>query len=457
MEISMSGFENNLTEGNVAKQLIRFSLPFILSNIVQSFYAVADMVIVGHFSNANNMSGVNIGGQVTFLVTNAVIGLSVGATVLIGQYLGSGKKNEIKETIGTLFSTLLVLAVVITAGMLFLNEPLLKLINTPAESFAESKSYFNITLLGTVFIFAYNALSAIMRGMGDSKNPLKFVTIACFVNIVLDFILVKYYNMGATGAAIATVFSQAISVILCVLYLKKNGFIFDFAISSLKFHSERLKMLLKIGIPTMLNNITVSISFLFLTSFVNNLGVTASAAVGAVGKFNSFAILPAIAMSSAISAMSAQNFGAGKTDRAVKTMKTGLVIAIAISYSIFVLTQLFPEVFLRVFNNEPELVETGVTYLRVFSFDYLFVPVIFCLNGLFIGAGHTTFSLFNSIISSLAVRIPAAYIFGTVLGKGLSGFALGAPFASGIALVIAIIFFFSGRWKKRVIASTIEL
>lgn len=453
----MARFENNLTEGSVAKQLFRFSLPFIISNFIQSLYSVADMIIVGQFSDQNNMSGVNIGGQATMLVTNAVIGLCVGATVLIGQYLGSGKKKEIKDTIGTLLSTLFVLAVVITTLMLFLNEPLLRLLNTPAKSFNESRNYFNITLLGTIFIFGYNALSGVMRGLGDSRNPLIFVSIACSINVVLDLILVAVFDMGAAGAAIATVISQAISMILCVIYLKSKDFIFDFALSSFRFHTERLKLILKIGIPTMLNNIMVTISFLFLTAFVNDLGVTASAAVGAVGKFNMFAILPAIAISSAVSAMSAQNIGANKTDRAVKTMKVGMIMAISICYLLFIITQLFPEVFLRVFSNDEDLIAAGVSYLRIFSYDFLFVPLLFALNGLFIGSGHTTFSLFNSVVSSLLVRIPAAYIFGIVLEKGLPGFAMGAPFASSIALVIALTYYFTGHWKKRVIHTTIEL
>jgi putative MATE family efflux protein len=296
-----------------------------------------------------------------------------------------------------------------------------------------------------------------MRGMGDSKNPLKFVFIACVTNIVLDLLLVAGFHMGAAGAAIATVFSQAISVILCIIYLKRNNFIFDFSKSSFGFHSERLKMLMKIGIPTLFNNVTVSVSFLFLIGFANSLGVIASAAVGAVGKFNSFAILPAIAMGSAVSAMCAQNLGAGKRDRAIKTMKIGIYIAASISVSIFILTQLFPDIFIRIFNSDEELVQAGVTYIRSFSFDYLFTSVLFCINGLFIGAGHTTFSLINGMISSLVVRIPVAYLFGKVLGMGLSGFGLGAPFASGVALIFALVFLFTGKWKKQVIDTIPEL
>ena len=215
----MAKFENDLVKGNVAKQLFLFALPILISNLIQTLYSVADMIIVGQFAGAASMSGVNIGGQVTFLITNMVFGLSVGATVLIGQYLGANNRKAIEKTIGTLFTSLFVLAIVLTIAMLILQKPLLRLIKTPEESFDEASRYFFVTTLGNIFIFAYNALSAVMRGLGDSKNPLVFVGVACITNIVLDYIFVAVFNTGATGAAIATVISQAVSVILCVIIL----------------------------------------------------------------------------------------------------------------------------------------------------------------------------------------------------------------------------------------------
>jgi len=397
------------------------------------------------------MSGVNIGSQITLLITNMVLGLSVGATVLIGQYLGAGNREALKETIGTLLSTLIVLAVAITVVMIWLQEPLLRLIKTPEESFSEAKAYFFITMLGTIFIFGYNALSAIMRGMGDSKNPLIFVAVACVINIFLDVWLVCGLEMGAAGAALATVISQAASMILCVIYLVKNNFVFDFKLSSFSFHRERLKLLLKIGIPTSVQNVTTSISFLFLTTLVNSLGVIASAAVGAVGKLNGFAILPAVAMSSSVSAMAAQNIGAGKIERAKKTMFAGMTIAISISAIVFLFINLFPEQLLRIFGDDVAMIEQGKTYIRAFSFDYLIVPFVFSFNGLFIGSGHTTFSLINSCISSLFGRIPAAYILGVVCDLGLFGFGIGAPIASSLALIMGLCYYLSGRWQKMTI------
>lgn len=448
--MATSTLEHNLSKGNVTTQLIKFALPFLVSNLIQSLYSVADMVIVGQFAGTAAMSGVNIGSQATMIITNIIFGLCVGATVLVGQYLGAGDRNAIKEVIGTLFTGLFILAGVITVIMLILTEPMLHLIQTPAEAFADAKSYFIITMLGTVFIFGYNALSSVMRGLGDSKNPLYFVTIACFTNIALDLLLVAVIPMGAAGAAIATVISQALSMVLCIFYLRKKNFIFDFKLSSFKMHKLRVRQIITVGLPSAIQNGTVGVSFMFLTAFANSFGYAASAALGAVSKYNGFAILPAIAMSSSVSAMAAHNIGAGEYERAKKTMLTGMICAVAITYPVFILTQMFPETIIKVFNDDPALLTYGVEYLRVFAFDYLIVPFVFSLNGLYTGAGHTRFSLFNSLISSLLARIPASYIFGFTFNWGLRGIGVGAPFATVVALIVSTIFFFSGRWKKRI-------
>lgn len=450
----MAKFENNLAKGNVIKQLILFSLPVLLSNLIQSLYSTVDMLVVGQYAGAVAMSGVNIGGQVSFLITNMVFGLSIGATVLIGQYMGAEDRKSMQETIATLFVSLFVASVVLTVTMIILQDPLLRLIQTPPESYAEAKIYFFISMLGTIFIFGYNALSAVMRGMGDSRNPLIFVGVACGVNIVLDLLFVAVFGMGAAGAALATVISQAISMILCIVYLKRNNFIFDFSLQSFKCATvKQLKLILKIGIPTSIQNVATSASFLFLTALVNSLGVMASAAVGAVGKLNGFAILPGVAMSTSVSAMSAQNIGAGKFDRARKTMFAGMAIAMAISALIFAVITMFPEACMSLFSSEPELVACGVEYMKSFKYDYFIAPLCFCFNGLFIGSGHTTFSLVNGIMSSLLFRIPASYLFGITMGMGLLGVGLGAPIASGAALAFAIIFFLTGKWKTRVVHS----
>ncbi len=443
--------QKNLAKGNVAKQLILFAIPFIISNLIQTLYSVADMVIVGQFNGTYSMSGVNIGGQVTMLLMNVAIGISTGGTIMIAQSVGAEKTKQLQKIIGTLLTSLLVAALIMTILMLVLKNPILKLIHTPEESFQEASIYLAVTALGTVFIFGYNALSAIMRGMGDSKSPLIFVTIACFANIILDLLLVGVFHQGAFGAAIATIFSQALSMLLCVVYLKKRGFVFDFGIQSFRIDKVQLEGILKLGIPLTIQNMITNLSFLFMTTLVNYIGVTASAAVGAVGKYNGFAILPAIAMNAAISAMVAQNIGAEKEDRAIKTMLTGLGISYLISVTIFILTRLFPEEVLMMFSSDPELIKVGVPYLFAFSYDYLLVPAAFCLVGFFIGTGHTTFSLINNIMSSIVIRIPAAYLLSDTLGLGLEGVGLAVPFATACTVILSLWFFFSGKWKKKTV------
>ena len=445
----MSSFEKNLSEGNVAKQLILFSLPFLASNIIQSLYSVADMLIVGRFSGTTSMSGVNLGSQVTLILTNIVVGLCTGGTVLIAQYLGAKRRKDMQETTATLLTTLTMAAIAITVLMLILKKPILHLIQTPAESFAEADRYLTVTVLGLIFIFGYNVFSAVMRGMGDSKRPLYFVLIACITNVVLDLVLVAGLKMGALGAAIATVFSQAVSMITCIVVMIRNDFVFDFKPSSFSIKKEKAVKSWKLGTPTAIQNGITSISFMIITTLVNVIGgVNASAAVGVVAKFNSFAVLPAVAMGASISTMCAQNIGAGKWDRAVKTCKIGTVIAFCISGCIFIVAQTSFEHILRLFNDEPEMLKYGVQYIRTFSFDYLLMPFVFCINGLFTGAGHTAFSMVNNMLSAIVLRVPVAVAFGLVLNLGLTGVGLGGPMASVGAIILIVVFLISGRWKE---------
>ena len=442
---------NNLSKGNVVKQLILFATPFIISNLIQTLYSVADMIVVGQFSGTVSMSGVNIGGQVTMILTNLAVGLTAGATVLIAQSVGAEKTGKLQKVIGTLFSFLFIMAIFMTLFMLVFHSQILKAIRTPAESFKEASNYLNVTALGTIFIFGYNALSAIMRGMGDSRSPLYFITIACLTNVVLDLLLVAVFHMGATGAGIATIISQGLSMLLCILYLIRKKFVFDFRLRSFRIDKAQLKAILKLGIPISVQNLISNLSFLFMTTLVNGYGVTASAAVGAVGKYNGFAILPAIAMNAAISTMCAQNLGAGREDRARKTMKTGLLIAAVISYTIFILTRLFPEQILGMYAKEDEMIRVGIPYLKAFSIDYLLVPFAFSMNGLFIGAGHTTYSLFSNILSGIIIRMPMAYLFSEVFGMGLFGVGLAVPAATLGAIICNSWFYLSGRWRKQVV------
>ncbi|MCL2881069.1 MAG: MATE family efflux transporter [Treponema sp.] len=448
----MSRIENDLSKGNVLTKLVLFAIPFLASNLIQSLYNVGDMIIVGRFCGAVSMSAVNIGGQVTFILTNTVMGLCMGGTILIGQYMGAGNRIALKRVIATLITFLVILSLAITIIMLLVRVPVLRLIRTPSESFAESDIYLTVTITGIIFIFGYNALSAILRGMGNSKQPLYFVTIASVVSIVLDFLFVGAFKWGAFGAALSTVLAQALSVFLCINYMVKNNFQFDFKFQSFRIYRKQLRLIFKIGLPTCIQNSVTGISFIFLTAIVNIIGgVSASAGVGAVGKFNSFAFMPIIAMSASISAMSAQNFGAGRIDRAAETCRIGTIFSVCVSYLFFALVMIFPASIMSIFGSDPMMIRDGVTYFRSFAFDFLLIPFIFCINGLLIGGGHTLFTLITGILSAVLLRVPVCYFFGISLGWGLTGVGLGAPAASAGVLLVIVIYLFTGKWKHNVI------
>ena len=445
----MSESSHNLTEGSVLKQLSRFCLPFLLSNFLQAMYNVTDTLVVSWFAGPNTVSGVSIGGQITMICMHFAIGFTVGGTVLISQYFGAKKHEELSRTIGTMFTTLAILAVAITVLVIAFARPILRLVNTPPEAMDEAYWYLVICMSGCIFTFGYNAVAAILRGMGDSKNPLYFVLIAGVVNTLLDLPFVGVFHWGAAGDAASTIIAQALSLVLAVMYLKKKQFVFSFQLSNFRIDPERFKQILKIGLPNSIQNVVVGMSFLAMMILVNRFGVNASAAMGIVGKYNGFAILPAIAMSSSVSSMAAQNIGAGKTDRAKKVLRTGIMLALPIGVFFFCLSYFAPQAIMRVFTNNPDVIAQGMEYMRFFSIDYIVVSVLFCTNGLLMSAGMTTFTMFNGILSSIALRIPVAYLFGVTWGMGLSGIGLAAPAASLGSLILALIFYKSGTWTRK--------
>ena len=441
--------EKNLTEGNVVKQLFRFCLPFLLSNFLQAMYNFTDTLVVSWFAGPDTVSGVANGGQITLVSMNFAIGFTVGGTVLISQFFGAKKEEELNKTIGTMFSILTILAVVITALVIIFAKPLLTLVETPEEAFSEAYLYLVICMSGTIFTFGYNAVSAILRGMGDSKNPLFFVLIAGVLNTLLDLPFVGIFGWGAAGDAASTVIAQALSFVLAVIYLKKRDFVFKFKLENFRIDVDRLKQIIKIGLPNSVQNVVVGISFLIMMKFVNQFGVNASAAMGMVGKFNGFAILPALAMSSSVSSMAAQNIGAGRHDRASATMRSGMMLAAPIGMLFFAIAFFFPDAVMRIFTNKPEVISMGIEYIRFFSIDYLIVPFAFCINGLLMGSGMTTFTMINGMLSSVLLRIPFAYLMGIVLDFGLPGIGMAAPAATVGGLIIAFIFYKTGTWKKK--------
>lgn len=439
----------SLTEGNIPILLTRFAIPYMLANLLQALYGAADMIIVGQFTDAAGLSAVAIGSQFIFMINSIIIGLSMGGTIMIGRYFGAGREHEISDTIGTMLTLFVALSVVITAGLLFFIDPIVSLLGTPADAFEQTKGYIFINVAGIATMFAYNALSAIFRGFGDSTSPLIFIAVACIVNVIGDLVLVGALGWGAPGAAIATIGAQGLSAVLAVIYARRAGYHFDFRLSSMRIDRKKLAALLRIGLPMAVQFSLTGISFIFIMATVSRMGgVIASAAIGITGKINGFTMLPPMSFSAAISAMVAQNMGAGKPQRAFATMKSGLTVSLAFGIPTFIMLFLFPQPVISIFTPDSELIAATASYLRSFSLDCILVCFVFCMNGFFNGCGRTSFTMANNIFSAFALRVPATWILSGIPGAGLFTVGFAAPIASIQAIAVSFLYLKSGRWKK---------
>lgn len=449
----MDGIVNDLTTGSIKKQLIKFSIPFFLTNLIQSFYNIIDIMIVSAFCGSSGIAGAAIGGNITNTVTYMIIGLCNGGAIMVAQYAGMKREDDLKETIGTTFGVMIILSVISTALTLIFAEPILRMLNTPEEAFLQTKTYFSICMIGSVFIFGYNSICAVLRGLGNSKTPMYFGVGACVLNIILDFLFVGAMKMDVAGAAMATVISQAAALAGCVIYLKKGGFVFEFKLSGFRISGSKAQTIFKLGLPGAIQNMIVSGGFLMVSSITNSLGVNAASGVAVAAKINNFAQQPAGAVGMALSSITGQNVGAGLYDRARESLKTAVWLSMIIGIIMFVIVQIFPAQLMRLIVSDGDVIAEAMPYLRITAFDYLLVALIFPLNGLCNGSGHTLFTMIPSVVSSVIARVPIAYICAKTLGWGLFGVGLSTPTGTVSAIIICAWFYFSNRWCRTTISS----
>lgn len=423
---------NDLTQGSVFKALFVFAVPFLIANILQSLYGAVDLFVVGRYCQATSVAAVSTGTQVTQIVMSLITGLTLGSTILIGEGMGAKEYDRVRKTIGTTLTVFTVFALLLTVLFLVGKRPLLKLLNTPEESFEETVQYVAVCSMGNLFVCGYNAISAILRGYGDSTRPMIFVGIACVLNMVLDFIFVKYAGLGVRGTALATVLSQAVSMIIAILYLKKNHFIFDFRLSSFRPVGAIVKKLVVVGVPISLQELMVRISFLYLMMVMNSCGVYAAAIVGISSKYDVFAMLPATSMANALTAITAQNMGAGRPERARKSLWYGMSFALFISFLFWLMAQWNPQLMIRVFSRDADVIAAGVPFFRSCSYDYMMVAMVFCLNGYLNGRQKTVWTMVSCSGGALLLRIPLVYLFSRLFAGDLGRLGMIAPVVSGI-------------------------
>ena len=436
----MTNDKADFTQGNILKKLIAFMMPILGALILQAAYGAVDLLVVGRFGSTSGLSAVSTGSQVLNLVTFVVIQFAMGITVLIARYLGEKRPERIGAVIGGGAVVFTMMSVALFIAMVGFARPISVLMQAPAEAVDLTASYVRICGAGIFFIVAYNLLSAIFRGLGDSKSPLLFVLVACIVNIIGDLVLVAGLHMDAAGAAIATVTAQALSVVFAVMLLLKKDL--PFAITKKDFRlNPQCRKFLKIGLPLALQEFLTQISFLALCAFVNRLGLEASSGYGVACKIVNFAMLVPSSLMQSMASFVSQNIGAGKKKRAKQSMFTGIGVGLAVGCVVFVLVLFKGDVLCSVFSTDAAVIQNGFAYLKGFAPETLVTAILFSMVGYFNGNNKTVWVMTQGLIQTLLVRLPLAYFMSIQPNASLTKIGLAAPVATTVGIVLNVGFF----------------
>lgn len=439
--------QKNLTQGSVLKNLIRFSLPYLLSCFLQTFYGLADLFITGRFNGADTITAVSVGSQITHMLTVVIAGLAMGTTVTIGRAVGAEKGEQISKTAGNTVTLFAAFALGATLVLILCLDGIVNVISTPPEAAAQAKSYLFICFIGVPFITAYNVISGIFRGLGDSRTPMYFVAAAGIVNVLLDYLLIGFFGMGAAGAALATVISQAVSVLLALAAMLRMKLGLRLCRQDFVPAREAMAAILRVGIPIAAQDGFIQISFLVITAIANGRGVNVAAAVGIVEKLISFFFLVPSAMLSSVSAIASQNAGAGKHGQGRKALRYGVCICVVFGLAAALFCQFGAEGIVGLFaKGETEVVRLGAGYLKSYVFDCAAAGIHFCFSGYFCAYGKAGFSFAHNLISVLLVRIPGAYLASVFFPDTLYPMGWAPPAGSLLSVLLCVVFFL---WMKK--------
>ncbi|MCI9284074.1 MAG: MATE family efflux transporter [Lachnospiraceae bacterium] len=430
--------EKNLTTGSVLKTVLSFSLPYLLSYFLQTLYGMADLFIIGQFNGVESTTAVSIGSQVMHMLTVMIVGLAMGSTVMIGQAIGAEKKEQASQAIGNTVTLFMVLSVALTVGLLFAVKPIVTVMSTPAEAAVKTVSYLTICFMGIPFITAYNIISSIFRGMGDSKSPMYFIAIACGVNIVLDYLFIGGMGLGPAGAALGTTLSQTISVMVFLFIIRRKKTGITLGVNNFKPYRETMTGLLKIGVPIALQDGFIQIAFIVITIIVNKRGLNDAAAVGIVEKIIGILFLVPSSMLQTVSALCAQNIGAGKHERARLTLGYGCLMTVIWGAAAVAVMQLDAEHFIGLFSDNREVVLMGGEYMRGYVWDSILAGIHFCFSGYFCAYGLSGISFVHNSISILCARIPLSYLASKYFVDTLFPMGLASTVGSGVSAVICV-------------------
>lgn len=429
----------NLTQGSILRLLLGFTLPVLGALILQTMYGAVDLMIVGRFASSAEMSAVSTGAQLMQTITTVVSSLSMGVTVLIGQKTGQGENDTIGKIIGSSIILFGCAGMVIAVFVPLCAPALCRMMQVPAQAMEPMVQYVIICAVGTLFVVAYNVLGSCFRGIGDSRTPLLAVSIACVTNITLDLLFVGVLGMGAAGAALATVLAQGVSVILCLMMIRRRTDLpFVFSVQDIRPHKKLMLATLKIGAPVALQEFLVSISFLTVTAIVNRMGVAASAGVGVAEKLSVFIMLVPSAFMQSLSAFVAQNIGAGQPQRARKATFLGMACSFVFCVVMAWTAYFHGDLLASFFAREAEVIAASWDYLRGYAVDTLLVSFLFCSMGYFNGRGDTLFVMIQGLIGAFCVRIPVASAMASMEGASLFHIALSTPCSTAVQILLAI-------------------
>lgn len=427
----------DFTQGSILKKLCRFMLPVLGALILQAAYGAVDLLVVGRFGSTSGLSAVSTGSQVLNLVTFVVTQLAMGVTVLIARYIGEKREKEIGAVLGGAAVVFTILAGCLFVLLVLFARPISVLMQAPQEALALTASYVRICGCGILFIVAYNVLSAVFRGLGDSRSPLLFVLVACLVNVAGDLVLVAGLHLDAAGAALATVLAQAVSVGCALAILRRKKLPFTFRKSDVRLN-EQCRRFLAIGLPLALQEFLTQLSFLALCAFVNRLGLAASSGYGVASKIVSFVMLVPSALMQSMASFVAQNIGAGNVKRAKKSMFTGIVVGVAFGIVMFALVLRKGDVLAGLFSTDAEVVRRGFEYLRGFAPETIVTAVLFSMVGYFNGSNQTLWVMIQGLIQTLLVRLPLAYYMSIQPNASLTKIGMSAPVATVVGIVLNI-------------------
>lgn len=430
----------DFTQGSILKKLCRFMLPVLGALILQAAYGAVDLLVVGRFGSTSGLSAVSTGSQVLNLVTFVVTQLAMGVTVLIARYIGEKREKEIGTVLGGAAVVFTILAGCLFVLLVLFAWPISVLMQAPQEALALTTSYVRICGCGILFIVAYNVLSAVFRGLGDSRSPLLFVLVACLVNVAGDLVLVAGLHLDAAGAALATVLAQAVSVVCALAILRRKKLPFTFRKSDVRLN-EQCRRFLAIGLPLALQEFLTQLSFLALCAFVNRLGLAASSGYGVASKIVSFVMLVPSALMQSMASFVAQNIGADNVKRAKKSMLTGIAVGVAFGIVMFALVLLKGDILAGLFSTDAEVVRRGFEYLRGFAPETIVTAVLFSMVGYFNGSNQTLWVMIQGLIQTLLVRLPLAYYMSIQPNASLTKIGISAPVATVVGIVLNIGFF----------------